>query len=153
MPMASELHPPLSIPAFGPDKNGVLEELQTPVWETIMAVDLKDNGSLGCAYYSVEEMSLRLLDDSGRSGLDDIERLVIHIQPTTILVSARACDGLADYLENESSKAFQGMIPMTTLNRRALSLTCSRAHDRACRLLICCPIPAAHKLCVRTQCR
>jgi hypothetical protein len=75
----------------------------------IMAVDLNDRGSLGCAYLMTDESQLFLLGGATNSDVGDVERLIIMIRPTTILSSARACDGLTQYLEAETQRALSGM--------------------------------------------
>ncbi|KAI0012933.1 muts domain V-domain-containing protein [Xylariaceae sp. FL0662B] len=66
--------------------------------EVIMAIDMKDNGNLGCAYYIALDETLYLLEDVAMSGIDLVETLLLYAKPTTILVSARASDTLASYL-------------------------------------------------------
>ncbi|KAI1763423.1 muts domain V-domain-containing protein [Hypoxylon sp. FL1150] len=73
--------------------------------EIIMAVDMKDNGNLGCAYYIAADETLFLLDDVAMSGIDLVETLLLHASPTTVLISARASEALASYL----AKGAQGL--------------------------------------------
>jgi DNA mismatch repair protein MSH5 len=71
-----------------------------------MAIDMRDNGSqgtsLGCSYYVTIEQTLYLLEDVTMAGVELIETLLLHVQPTTVLISARAPDGLAQVLERGS---------------------------------------------------
>ncbi|KAI1770907.1 muts domain V-domain-containing protein [Hypoxylon cercidicola] len=73
--------------------------------EIIMAVDMKDSGNLGCAYYIAADETLFLLEDVAMSGIDLVETLLLHVNPTTVLISARASETLADYL----AKGAQGV--------------------------------------------
>lgn len=66
--------------------------------EIILAVDMKENGNLGCAYYIAIDETLFLLEDVAMSGMDLVETLLFHVNPTTVLISARAPEKLADYL-------------------------------------------------------
>ncbi|KAI0845599.1 muts domain V-domain-containing protein [Daldinia vernicosa] len=66
--------------------------------EIILAIDMKENGNLGCAYYIAIDESLFLLEDVAMSGMDLVETLLFHVNPTTVLISARAPEKLADYL-------------------------------------------------------
>ncbi|KAI0140145.1 muts domain V-domain-containing protein [Hypoxylon sp. NC0597] len=66
--------------------------------EIIMAIDMKDNGNLGCAYYVTIDEALFLLEDVAMSGMDLVETLLLHVNPTTVLISARASETLANYL-------------------------------------------------------
>ncbi|XXG99069.1 hypothetical protein Hte_005403 [Hypoxylon texense] len=70
-----------------------------------MAIDMKDNGNLGCAYYIAADETLFLLEDVAMSGIDLVETLVLHVNPTTVLISARASETLATYL----AKGAQGV--------------------------------------------
>ncbi|KAI2466390.1 muts domain V-domain-containing protein [Annulohypoxylon bovei var. microspora] len=73
--------------------------------EIIMAIDMKDNGNLGCAYYIAMDETLFLLEDVAMPGIDLVETLLLHVNPTTILISARASETLASYL----TKRVQGV--------------------------------------------
>ncbi|KAI1079458.1 muts domain V-domain-containing protein [Whalleya microplaca] len=80
------------------DDNVVSNEEADALNEVIMAIDMKDNGNLGCAYYIALDETLYLLEDVAMSGIDFVETLLLYAKPTTILVSARASDTLASYL-------------------------------------------------------
>jgi hypothetical protein len=69
--------------------------------EIIMAVDLRDRGTIGCAYYVAREEKLYLMEDIKMGGLEIIETLRIHIQPSLILISNRSDEKLEDYLNRE----------------------------------------------------
>lgn len=70
--------------------------------EVIMAVNMKNNGDLGCAYYVAAEEVLYLLEDVAMAGTDLVETLLLHAHPTTILLSARAPEVLVQFLERGS---------------------------------------------------
>ncbi|KAJ5358895.1 DNA mismatch repair protein MutS core [Penicillium cataractarum] len=55
----------------------------------IAAIDLKDYGTVGCAYYSAEEEKLYLLGDSRSGGMEAIDALILQIKPTVILTPSR----------------------------------------------------------------
>ncbi|RYP16461.1 hypothetical protein DL765_005138 [Monosporascus sp. GIB2] len=67
--------------------------------EIIMAIDMKNNGNLGCSYYITVQETLFLLEDVAMAGVELVETLLLHANPTTVLISSRAPDSLADYLE------------------------------------------------------
>ncbi|KAI1094799.1 muts domain V-domain-containing protein [Rostrohypoxylon terebratum] len=73
--------------------------------EIIMAIDMKDGGNLGCAYYIALDETMFLLEDVAMSGIDLVETLLLHANPTTILMSARAPEALASHL----TKRVQGL--------------------------------------------
>ncbi|KAI3331791.1 muts domain V-domain-containing protein [Xylariaceae sp. AK1471] len=87
--------------------NDVLsEEDGDAINEIIMAIDMRDHGSqgstLGCTYYVVLEQTLYLLEDVAMAGVDLVETLLLHAQPTTVLISSRAPEALAQFLERGS---------------------------------------------------
>lgn len=67
--------------------------------EIIMAIDMKNNGNVGCAYYITARETLYLLEDVAVAGTDLVETLLLHANPTTVLISARSPDTLANQLE------------------------------------------------------
>ena len=90
-----------------PESNDA-DEVQEHV---IMAVDVKEKGKVGCAYYISREERLLCIEDSPKTGFEMIERCMwcwqfrapnwltgtvkFEIQPTTVLLSTRA-DALLD---------------------------------------------------------
>ncbi|KAI1137035.1 muts domain V-domain-containing protein [Hypoxylon sp. FL0543] len=70
--------------------------------EIIMGIDMKDNGNLGCAYYVAVDEALFLLEDVPMSGMDLVETLLLHVNPTTVLISARSSEALANYLAKKA---------------------------------------------------
>lgn len=74
--------------------------------EIIMAIDMRDRGpqgsTIGCAYYVVLEEVLYLLEDVAMAGVDLVETLLLHGQPTTVLISTRAPESLAGVLARGS---------------------------------------------------
>jgi len=99
--------------SFG-DENGVRAEIIESDAETqrredadamneiIMAVDLRDHGTIGCAYYVAREEKLCLMEDIKMAGLDIIDTLKIHARPTVILISNRSDEKLEEYLSREA---------------------------------------------------
>ncbi|OQD89689.1 hypothetical protein PENANT_c002G00866 [Penicillium antarcticum] len=55
----------------------------------IVAVDMKDYSTVGCAYYSAEEEKMYLLGDTRSGGLETIETLLLQIKPTVVLTPPR----------------------------------------------------------------
>lgn len=76
--------------------------------EIIMAVDMKERGTLGCAYYIAKEEKLCLMEDIKMAGLDIIDLLKVHVQPTILLISNRADEGLEDHLTREAMPVDRG---------------------------------------------
>lgn len=71
--------------------------------EVIMAIDLKENSSIGCAYLSTTDGVLYISDDIPMPTLDITDQFISHIQPTTLLVSARASEQFHEYIEKHSA--------------------------------------------------
>ncbi|KAJ5902185.1 DNA mismatch repair protein MutS core [Penicillium taxi] len=89
-------------PSMFPDQARTPCQTQTPVeaadseqttdddsGHIIAAIDMKDGGTVGCAYYSVEEERMYLLGDSRSGGMEVINTLLIQIKPTVILTPPR----------------------------------------------------------------
>ncbi|PSR81614.1 putative MSH5 protein [Coniella lustricola] len=67
--------------------------------EVVMAIDMKDNGALGCAYYVAADEALFLQEDTRMAGIETIESLLLQVEPTVVLVPLRTADFLVDFLE------------------------------------------------------
>lgn len=68
--------------------------------EVIMAIEMKDNGSVGCSYYIAMEETLFLQEDIPMAGMELVETLLIHVEPTTVIIANRAPEKLARFLED-----------------------------------------------------
>ncbi|CEI65163.1 unnamed protein product [Fusarium venenatum] len=58
--------------------------------EVVMAMDIKDDFTIGCAYFSTTDGILQVSEDISAASLDIAEQFLIHAQPNSLLVSARA---------------------------------------------------------------
>lgn len=76
--------------------------------EIIMAINMKERGTLGCAYYIAREEKLCMMEDIKMAGLDIIDLLKLHAQPTVLLISSRAEEDLEDYLLREARPIDRG---------------------------------------------
>lgn len=68
--------------------------------EVMMAIEMKINGNLGCAYYVTAQETLFLLEDVAMAGMELVETLLLHANPTTVLISTKAPDNLVSFLES-----------------------------------------------------
>jgi hypothetical protein len=75
-------------PVFEEDAETELREESDAVNEVMMAIDMRDHGTIGCAYYV--------------AGLDVVETLKLHAQPTAILIGTRSDEKLEDHLSKEA---------------------------------------------------
>jgi len=67
-----------------------------------MAIEMKERGSIGCAYYVARDEKLCLMEDIKMGRLDIIDTLKIHIQPTHVMVSTRCDEALEDHLARDA---------------------------------------------------
>lgn len=65
-----------------------------------MAIDMRDNGTVGCAYYVAIDESLFLQEDIPLAGIELVEMLLLHVEPTTVLLSIRSPDSLVRFIES-----------------------------------------------------
>lgn len=72
-----------------------------------MAIYMKDNGTVGCAYYVAIDEALFLQEDIPMAGIDFVETLLLRVEPTTVLVSLRSPDNLVEFLE-AGAQDFEG---------------------------------------------
>lgn len=70
--------------------------------EVILAVDMRERGTLGCAYYIAREEKLCLMEDIKMAGLEIIDTLKLHAQPTLVLVSTRSDERLEQHLAKDA---------------------------------------------------
>lgn len=70
--------------------------------EIVMAVDMRDNGTVGCAYYIAREEKLCLMEDIKLAGLDIVDTLKLHANPTVILISTRSDQRLEEHLSSDA---------------------------------------------------
>ncbi|KAL1306915.1 hypothetical protein AAFC00_005558 [Neodothiora populina] len=76
--------------------------------EIIMAIDVKDRGTVGCAYYVAAEEKLYFMEDVKLGGADIVEALKIFIEPTLILHPVRLDDEILDVLDPERHNVDDG---------------------------------------------
>ncbi len=70
--------------------------------ETIMAIDMRGTGTIGCAYYIARQEKLCLMEDIKLAKLDIVDTLTLHVQPTVILISNRADQALEEHLRHDA---------------------------------------------------
>ncbi len=70
------------------------------VGETIMAIAMAVNKTVGCAYYVAVEGAMWILDDVPMVGVEFVEALLRRLQPTTVIIPSRAPDSLVKCVES-----------------------------------------------------
>lgn len=93
------------------------------VHEVIMALDFRQGASMGCAVFSTVDGTLGLSYDVPMADLGLAEQLLTHLQPTTLLVSARAPEDLMNFLEERSASNPQGIHRASACHTYARQLT------------------------------
>ncbi|RKL29383.1 hypothetical protein BFJ72_g12011 [Fusarium proliferatum] len=97
--------------------------------EVVMAIDLRENFTVGCAYFSTTDGILHVSEDIATASLDIAEQFLIHIQPTSLLVSARAPSSFRDELERiAASEGASGGVIFRSLQSSEFSI--ETAHER-----------------------
>ncbi|KAL8652401.1 MAG: hypothetical protein Q9210_002702, partial [Variospora velana] len=104
-------------PETAPERDGDIDEREDDdsLHEVIMAVDLRDRGTIGCAYYVAREEKIYMMEDIRFGGTQYIEscksllpmipkhtnaqEVKLHAQPTVILLSSRLDEGVDAFLE------------------------------------------------------
>lgn len=79
--------------------------------EIIMAIDMRDRDTLGCAYYVARDEKLFLMEDIKLAGLDIVDTLKLHASPTVVLISTKSDETLEDHLAKEAKDAIEGDNP------------------------------------------
>lgn len=72
--------------------------------EIVLAVDMRERGTLGCAYYVAREEKLFIMADIKLAGLDVVETLKLHALPTVVLISTKSDEMLEDHLMKEAKE-------------------------------------------------
>ncbi|KAK0861072.1 hypothetical protein LTS02_008063 [Friedmanniomyces endolithicus] len=70
--------------------------------EVVMAVNLTERGTVGCAYYVAREEKLYFLEDVKLGGPNIVDQLKLFIDPTVVLVSTRCDEEVINRLDPES---------------------------------------------------
>lgn len=91
--------------------------------EIVMAVDLKERGTVGCCYYVARDEKMYFMEDSRMGGVDVVDALKMYIEPTVILVSSKIDDEVIEKLDPEAgSKGSEsgGTLLLPTKDKTAL---------------------------------
>ncbi|PGH34737.1 DNA mismatch repair protein MSH5 [[Emmonsia] crescens] len=68
--------------------------------QIVMAMDMKERGTVGCCYYVADDQKLYLLEDITSGGLEVIEMLKLDVEPTLVLLSTRADQSTSNLGQN-----------------------------------------------------
>lgn len=85
----------------------------TVLQEVIMALNMKENATIGCAYFNTLDSILYLSEDIPLANTDIAEQFLLHAHPTTILISARAPENFQEFLEKHANASQPGITSRT----------------------------------------
>ncbi|KAK3383895.1 muts domain V-domain-containing protein [Lasiosphaeria ovina] len=69
-----------------------------------MGIDMDKDGRVGCSYYIAIDGALFVEEDIFMGGIEAVETILLRVQPTTILVPARALGVLVEFLERGAQR-------------------------------------------------
>ncbi|KAI7476960.1 hypothetical protein KC364_g5395 [Hortaea werneckii] len=72
-----------------------------PLDEVVMAVNLTERGTVGCAYYAARTEKLYFMEDVKFGSADVVASLKLFVDPTVILVSTKCPEDVLDRLDPE----------------------------------------------------
>lgn len=75
-----------------------------------MIVDVVENGIIGCAFFSSHDNRLSIAQDVGFADEQTLAHFVTHIQPLSIIISARFPDKLRHILDEYCDKPYPGKL-------------------------------------------
>jgi len=91
--------------SFAEDDNEIIaRENMDSFNETIMAIDMRDHGTIGCAYYVAREEKLFLMEDIKMGSVDLVDTLKIHASPTIVLITTKSDDKLEQCLKPDARR-------------------------------------------------
>ncbi|KAL9127109.1 MAG: hypothetical protein Q9217_003959 [Psora testacea] len=90
---------PEADPEMGSDASNDEGESDDRMNEVVMAVEVSNKGDVGCCYYAAMEEKLFLLSDVSGGGLEIVDTLKVHIQPTVIILSLRVDKNVEEYFD------------------------------------------------------
>ncbi|OGM44275.1 DNA mismatch repair protein Msh5 [Aspergillus bombycis] len=78
--------------------------------QVIVAIDMRESGTVGCSYYSAQEETLYLLGDMQSASTEILDSLVIQTKPTALLLSPRVdhlwSQNIDEYEQGNSSQFY-----------------------------------------------
>lgn len=99
------------LPTFDPrarldcvDDERITGRGQDTLSEVIMAIDMDKDGRVGCAYYIAIDEMLLLEEDIAMGGVEAVDTLLLHAQPTSVIVPNRAPGDLVEFLERDAHR-------------------------------------------------
>ncbi|KAK4239460.1 muts domain V-domain-containing protein [Achaetomium macrosporum] len=69
-----------------------------------MAIDVDKDAKIGCAYYVAMDEELVLEEEVSMGGIEAVDTLLLHVQPTSIIIPNRSPGELIDFLERDAHR-------------------------------------------------
>ncbi|KAK3299100.1 muts domain V-domain-containing protein [Chaetomium fimeti] len=69
-----------------------------------MAIDVDKDDKVGCAYYIAMDETLVLEEDIPMGGIEAVDTLLLHVQPTSVIIPNRAPGDLIELLERDAHR-------------------------------------------------
>ncbi|KAF2862781.1 hypothetical protein K470DRAFT_166767 [Piedraia hortae CBS 480.64] len=112
--------------------------------EVVMAVNMTERGTIGCAYYVAWEEKLCFMEDAKQGSADIVEALKLFIEPTVVLVSTKCDEDAAARLEGNPTpgssdgdrRAGRADLPYLIENRPAVEFGYESAKNKLIKLRI-----------------
>ncbi|EFX01179.1 adenylyl-sulfate kinase [Grosmannia clavigera kw1407] len=86
-----------------------IEDDTVEVNDVVMALEMRNNGAVGCAFYVAANETLYLQEDTRITGLELVESLLLQAQPASVIIPSRSPESVVDYLERQSSRDDAGV--------------------------------------------
>ncbi|KAE8355541.1 muts domain V-domain-containing protein [Aspergillus coremiiformis] len=147
---SSMLRQPLSASSRGHRPDCLNQPLTDDDLDQVMvAIDMRESGTVGCSYYSAQEETLYLLGDMKSAGIEIVDSLVIQTKPTVLLLSPRVdYPNTQDTQGSEQGDSSQSYLPYqldirpsqefsyNNAKNKLVALEISAEHEQRIRFLV-----------------
>jgi DNA mismatch repair protein MSH5 len=86
------------------DEQATGSQCEDTLNEVIMTLDVDKDAKVGCAYYVAMDETLVLEEDIPMGGVEAVDTLLLHVQPTSIIVPNRTPGDLVEFLERDAHR-------------------------------------------------
>ena len=90
-----------------------LQNIMVDQVDVFLAIHARSTGSLGAAYYCSRQCQLFVLQEALLTRDSHLESLVVHVQPTAILVSERMPDSTLQLLQTGFQFSHEGRLEVS----------------------------------------
>lgn len=86
--------------------------------DTTLAMDMKTDATLGCAYFSSDSNTMFLFQEVAGADMVWVDQLLFHAQRAVVLLPARAPENLVQHLERLAAPAVEGIYLFLSLHQK-----------------------------------